>query len=131
MTAKSAPSSSVQVDAYVAATPVQAQPLLQQLRDVIKAAAPKAEERISYGMPSYEHHGRLVYFAAFKNHVGLYAVGQEHDGYAKELSGYLTGKSTARFPIGQALPIASIRRLVQARVRENEAQVKKADRTSG
>jgi uncharacterized protein YdhG (YjbR/CyaY superfamily) len=130
MTTKNVLSDSVEVDAYVAAAPVQAQPILRQLRDVIKAAAPKAEERISYGMPSYEHHGRLVYFAAFKNHVGLYAVGQEHDSYAKELSGYLTGKSTARFPIGQPLPIASIRRVVQARVRENEARVKKADRTS-
>ena len=130
MTAKSVLSDSVQVDAYIAAAPVQAQPILRQLRDVIKAAAPKAEERISYGMPSYAHHGRLVYFAAFKNHVGLYAVGREHDSYAKELSGYLTVKSTARFPIGQPLPIASIRRVVQARVRENEAQVKEADRTS-
>jgi uncharacterized protein YdhG (YjbR/CyaY superfamily) len=130
MTAKSVLSDSVEVDAYIAAAPVQAQRILRQLRDVIKVAAPKAEERISYGMPSYEHHGRLVYFAAFKNHVGLYAVGQEHDSYANELSGYLTGKSTARFPIGQPLPIASIRKVVQARVRENEAQAKEADRTS-
>jgi uncharacterized protein YdhG (YjbR/CyaY superfamily) len=75
-------------------------------------------------MPSYAYHGRLVYFAAFKNHVGLYAVGQEHDIYAKELSGYLSGKSTARFPIGQPLPIASIRRVVKARVKENEAQAR-------
>jgi uncharacterized protein YdhG (YjbR/CyaY superfamily) len=124
MTTRSVLSGSVQVDAYIAAAPTQAQPILRQLRDVIKAAAPKAEERISYGMPSYEHHGRLVYFAAFKNHVGLYAVGQAHDSYAKELSGYLTGKSTARFPIGRPLPIASIRKVVQARVKENEAQAR-------
>jgi uncharacterized protein YdhG (YjbR/CyaY superfamily) len=117
MTAKSVLTDSVQVDAYIAAAPVPAQPILRQLRHTIKSAAPKAEERISYGMPSYEYHGRLVYFAAFKNHVGLYAVGKEHDSYAKELSDYLTGKSTARFPIGQPLPVALIRRVVQARVK--------------
>jgi uncharacterized protein YdhG (YjbR/CyaY superfamily) len=107
-----------------------AQPILRQLRHVVRAAAPKAEERISYGMPSYEYHGRVVYFAAFKNHVALYAVGQAQDRYAKELSGYLTGKSTARFPIGQPLPVALIRKVVQARVKENEAKVKEAGRTS-
>ena len=130
MTAKSVLTDSVEVDAYIATAPVSAQPILRQLRDVIKAAAPKAEERISYGMPSYEYHGRLVYFAAFKNHVGLHAVGQEHDRYAKELSAYLSGKSTARFPIGQPLPIAAIRKVVEARVKENEATEKEADRTS-
>jgi uncharacterized protein YdhG (YjbR/CyaY superfamily) len=128
VTTKSVLSGSVQVDTYIAAAPLQAQPILRQLRDVIKAAAPRAEERISYGMPSYEHHGRVVYFAAFKNHVGLYAIGQVRDSYAKELSGYLVGKSTARFPIGQPLPIASIRRVVQARVKENEAHVKGSTR---
>jgi uncharacterized protein YdhG (YjbR/CyaY superfamily) len=130
MTAKSALTDSVEVDGYIAAAPVPAQPILHQLRAVIKAAAPKAKEKISYGMPSYEYHGRLVYFAAFKNHVGLYAVGQEQDSYAKELSGYLSGKSTARFPIGQPLPIALIRKVVEARVKENEATAKDADRTS-
>jgi uncharacterized protein YdhG (YjbR/CyaY superfamily) len=129
MTPKSILNDSVQVDAYIAAAPVPSQPILRQLRHTIKAAAPKAEERISYGMPSYEYHGRLVYFAAFKNHVGLYAVGSEHDSYAKELSGYLSGKSTARFPIGQPLPVASIRRVVQARVKENVANAKEGDRT--
>jgi uncharacterized protein YdhG (YjbR/CyaY superfamily) len=121
MTAKSVPNIKVDVDAYIAAAAVPAQPMLRQLRRTIRAAAPKAEERISYGMPSYDFHGRLVYFAAFKNHVGLYAVGGEQDTYAKELSGYLSGKSTARFPIGGHLPIALIRRVVKARVKENEA----------
>jgi uncharacterized protein YdhG (YjbR/CyaY superfamily) len=130
MTAKSVLADSAQVDAYIAAAPAPTQPILRQLRDVIRAAAPKADEKISYGMPSYEYHGRLVYFAAFKHHVGLYAVGQQHDSYTKELSGYLSGKSTARFPIGQPLPIALIRKVVEARVKENEATPREADRTS-
>ena len=129
MTAKGVLAKSVQVDAYIAAAPVSAQPILRQLRDVIRTAAPKAEERISYGMPSYDYHGRLVYFAAFENHVGLYAVGQAQDSYTKELSGYMSGKSTARFPIGQPLPVALIRRVVKARVKENETTASKADRT--
>jgi uncharacterized protein YdhG (YjbR/CyaY superfamily) len=123
MTAKS-------VDAYIAAAPMPAQPILRQLRRVIKAAAPKAEERISYGMPSYNYRGRLVYFAAFKNHVGLYAVGKAQDRYTKELSAYLSGASTARFPIGQPLPVDLIRKVVQARVKENEAAARDGDRTS-
>ena len=87
------------VDAYIAAAPRAAQPHLRRLRDVIKGAAPKAEEKISYGMPFYEYHGRLVYFAAFKKHVGLYAVGE-----AKGLQRYFYGASTLRFPFGEPLP---------------------------
>ena len=70
------------VDANIAAAPTAAQPMLRQLRGVIKAAAPKAEERINYGMPFYEHHGRLVYFAAYEHHVGFYAAVRAKDLYA-------------------------------------------------
>jgi uncharacterized protein YdhG (YjbR/CyaY superfamily) len=122
MTTMTVPAVSADVDAYIAAAPKAAQATLRQLREVIRDAAPKAEERISYGMPSYDYHGRLVYFAAFKNHVGLYAIGQPQDAYTKELKPYLAGKSTARFPIGEPLPVALIRKVVEARVKENEAQ---------
>jgi uncharacterized protein YdhG (YjbR/CyaY superfamily) len=110
------------VDAYIAAAPNKAQPMLRQLRHVIKGAAPKAEEKISYGMPYYAYHGRLVYFAAHTNHVGLYVLGEAKDIYAKELQKYMTSKSTARFPIGQPLPVTLIKKLVKARVKENEAK---------
>ena len=130
MTAKSVPTVSADVDEYIAAAPLAAQPILRELRQVIKAAAPRADETISYGMPSYDYHGRLVYFAAFKNHVGLYAVGQAHDAYTLAMSAYLSGKSTARFPIDKPLPADLIRNVVRARIRENEANAKKADRTS-
>ena len=105
------------VDAYIAAAPEEAQPLLRHLRQAILAGAPKAEEKISYGMPFYEYRGRLVYFAAFKNHVGLYAVGE-----AKGLQKYFYGASTLRFPIGVPLPAALVTRLIEARVKENEAK---------
>jgi uncharacterized protein YdhG (YjbR/CyaY superfamily) len=106
------------VDAYIAAAPKAAQPLLRQLRDLIRSAAPKAEERISYGMPYYRYHGHLVYFSIFKNHIGVYP-----GGYADkhpEMKKYMTSKGTYRFPLDQPLPVALIRRFVKTRVSENE-----------
>ncbi len=109
------------VDAYIAAAPRAAQPMLRQIRQAIKSAAPKAEEKISYRMPYYSYHGRLVYFAVHTNHVGLYVLGRAKDLYAKELKQYMTSRSTARFPIGQPVPLALIKKLVKERAKENEA----------
>jgi uncharacterized protein YdhG (YjbR/CyaY superfamily) len=106
------------VDAYIAAAPKAAQPLLRQLRELIKSTAPKAEERISYGMPYYRYHGHLVYFSIFKNHIGLYPAGYA-DKHA-EMKKYMTSKGTYRFPLDEPLPVALIRRFVKTRVRENE-----------
>ena len=74
------------VDAYIAAAPIAAQPQLRQLRTTIRRAAPKAVEKVSYGIPFYEYHGRLIYFAAFKKHVGIYPAGDD----AEELKEYLS-----------------------------------------
>lgn len=107
-----------QVDRYIAAAPKEAQPHLRRLRALIKANAPKAEEGISYRMPYYRYLGHLMYFAAFKSHVGLYPVGNadKHLGMKK----YMTGKGTYRFPLDQPLPEAQIRALIKTRVMENE-----------
>lgn len=110
------------VDAYIAAAPSEAQPLLRRLREVIKAAAPTAEEKISYGMPFYEYHGRLVYFAGYKNHVGLYAALPADSKYSSELKKYIAAKSTVRFPLRDPLPVALVEKLVRTRVKENEAK---------
>jgi uncharacterized protein YdhG (YjbR/CyaY superfamily) len=113
------------VDAYVESAPKAARPMLVQLRKIIKAAAPGATEGISYRMPYYNYNGALVWFAAFKNHLGFFVrppVIQEHK---KELKGYETTKSTVRFPIGKPLPVALIRKLVKARVAKNEDAIKK------
>jgi uncharacterized protein YdhG (YjbR/CyaY superfamily) len=110
------------VDAYIKAAPKTVQPMLRDLRQAIKAAAPKAEEKLSYGMPFYEYHGRLIYFAAHRNHVGMYPIiGREKDRYAKELKPYLAAKATLQFPIGQPLPIALVKKVVKQRAKENEA----------
>lgn len=110
------------VDAYIAAAPKAVQPLLNQLRQVIKTAAPQAKEKISYGMPSYEHHGRLAYFAGYERQVGLYGVAHVASEHDEDVTKYLEHRSTLRFPVGQELPVALIRRLIKARVEQNEAE---------
>lgn len=111
-----------EVDAYIAAAPKNAQSYLRRLRAIIKAEAPRAAEGISYRMPYYSYHGHLMYFAAFKNHVGLYPVGNadKHLGMKQ----YMTGKGTYQFPLDEPLPEMEIRRLVRTRVKENDAKAK-------
>jgi uncharacterized protein YdhG (YjbR/CyaY superfamily) len=111
------------VDAYIAAAPKTVQPMLRELRQAIRSAAPKAEEKISYGMPFYAYHGRLIYFGAHKNHVGMYPIiGREKDLYAKELKPYIVEKATLQFPIGSRLPITLVKKVVKARAKQNEAK---------
>jgi uncharacterized protein YdhG (YjbR/CyaY superfamily) len=111
------------VDAYIAAAPKAVQPMLRELRLAIRSAAPKAEEKLSYRMPFYAYHGRLIYFAAHRNHVGMYPIiGREKDLYAKELKPYMAAKATLQFPIGKPIPIGLVKKVVKERARENEAK---------
>ncbi len=107
------------VDEYIANAPKEVQSKLHQIRAVIKSVAPKASEKISYGMPYYHYKGRLAYFAAFKNHISLFAVPPIVEEHKKELMKYKTSKSTIQFPLDEKLPIELIKKLVQARVRKN------------
>jgi uncharacterized protein YdhG (YjbR/CyaY superfamily) len=97
--------------------------MLRQLRRLIRTAAPKAVETISYRMPYYRHHGRLTYFAAFSSHVSLYAMGKSKKQFAAATEPYRTSESTLRFPFGTRIPAALITRLIRARVRENEKKL--------
>jgi len=110
------------VDAYIAAAPEAVRPILRELRQVIKTAAPHATEKISYGMPAYDQHGRVAYFAGFAGHVGLYGVAHVASDHDDDIGKFLENQSTLRFPVGQALPVALIRRLVKARVKQNDAK---------
>src|ERR1700730_18507315 len=110
------------VEAYIAAAPKEVRAKLRELRKLIRAAAPKAEEKISYGMPYYGYHGRLAYFAWFKDHVSLFAMPPIPDAYKKKLN--VTGKSTIQFSFDQKLPNALIRKLVKARAKKNETKDK-------
>jgi uncharacterized protein YdhG (YjbR/CyaY superfamily) len=112
------------VDEYIAAFPKKVQQLLKQMRAAVKAAAPKAEEVISYGMPGYKYHGMLVYFAGYKNHIGFYATPTGHKAFEKGLSKYKQGKGSVQFPVEEPLPLSLIIKIVKFRVKENEEKLK-------
>ena len=120
-TKKSAPAQTV--DDYLAALPDDARATLQKLRKVIKAAAPKATEVISYQMPMYKHHGMLVGFAAFKDHCSFFPGANPIATHKDELKAYETSKGTIRFPIGKPLPAALVKKLVRTRIAENEKRL--------
>ena len=107
------------IDEYIAAFPEDVQVMLAELRATIQAAAPAAEEKISYQMPTFGLNGNLVHFAAFKNHIGLYPAPTGMEAFQEELSVYKTGKGSVQFPIDQPLPLDLIRKIVQYRVAEN------------
>ena len=109
------------VDAYIAAAPKQLRAKLKELRAVIRAAAPDAEERISYGMPYYHHKGRLAYFMLAKNHIGLYIPTPVIEEHRRALATYETAKATVRFPLDRKLPARLITKLVKARIKKNDA----------
>ena len=104
-------------DGYIADFPKEVQVLLKQIRKTIKQAAPKAEESISYGMPAYKLNGKpLIYFAGYKNHIGLYATPSGHTAFAKELAKYKQGKGSVQFPINEPMPLDLISKMVLFRV---------------
>ena len=108
------------VDEYLAAFPEDTRRALEQVRAVIKTAAPDATETISYGMPAYQLNGVLVYFAGYKNHIGFYATPTGHAAFKKDLAPYKQGKGSVQFPLGRPIPLKLIARIVQFRVKENE-----------
>lgn len=103
------------VDEYIASFPHDTQLVLKQVRLTIKKVLPGAEEIISYSIPAFRVNGRnLVYFAGFKNHVGLYPVPRETKSFEKDFSQYKTsGKGTIQFPLGKPLPLDLITRIVK------------------
>jgi uncharacterized protein YdhG (YjbR/CyaY superfamily) len=107
------------IDEYIAFFPEDIQKILQELRVTIQAAAPEAEEKISYQMPAFAQKGILVYFAAYKNHIGFYPTGGGVEAFLPELSAYLVSKGTIRFPLDQPLPLDLVSRIVKFRVVEN------------
>ncbi|HEV2457189.1 MAG TPA: DUF1801 domain-containing protein [Ktedonobacterales bacterium] len=107
------------VDEYIAAFPEVVRAKLQVLRATIRAAAPDAEERISYQMPAFAQHGILVYYAAHRDHIGFYLTSSGIAAFRHELSAYESSKGAVRFPIGQPLPVDLITRIVKFRVAED------------
>jgi len=108
------------VDEYIANAPQEVRGKLQEIRAVIKKAAPNAEERISYGMPYYGYKGRLAYFAYAKGHIGLYVPPPVIEEHKQELKAYGTSTATVRFPLHEKLPLMLIKKLVKARMKKND-----------
>jgi uncharacterized protein YdhG (YjbR/CyaY superfamily) len=112
------------IDEYIDACPAEVQERLRALRQVVKEAAPDAQEAFTYGMPTFKLNGNLVHFAAFKDHIGFYPTPSGIDAFPEALAQYKTGKGTLRFPLDEPLPLPLIRTIVEHRVRENRAKAK-------
>ncbi|MEO7393824.1 MAG: DUF1801 domain-containing protein [Chitinophagaceae bacterium] len=115
------------VDEYISTFPENVRSVLEQLRQTIKKAAPKAEEVISYQMPAFKYFGMLVYFAGYKNHIGFYPTSSGIAAFNKELSSYEGAKGSVKFPIDKPLPLGLISKIAKFRVKENleKAEAKK------
>ena len=111
-------------DYYISQFPEKQQFALELIRKTIKAAAPAAEEVISYQMPAYKQNGMLVYFAGYENHIGFYPTPSGIEAFKKELGVYKGAKGSVQFPIDQPLPLGLIKKIVQFRIKENAAAMK-------
>ncbi len=110
------------VDQYIQDFPSEIQAILSRIREIILDKAPGAEEGMGYGVPAYKTAGKpLVYFAAFKNHIGFYATPSGHEQFVKELSAYKQGKGSVQFPFNKPIPYDLIGRMVEFRYAENLA----------
>lgn len=113
------------IDEYIAGYPDNVQAIMQKLRVTIKRAAPKAEETIKYGMPTFMLNGNLVYFAGAKKHIGFYPVPSTgSDKFNQELAPFRAAKSSLQFPFDKPVPYGLISRIVKLRVKENAERAK-------
>ncbi len=104
------------VDAYIAQFDGEVRRRLETMRRIIRELAPEAEEMIAYGMPAYKIRGKpLVYFAGYKNHIGLYATPNTHEAFTREFAPYKQGKGSVQFPLSEPLPTVLIKKVVQFR----------------
>jgi len=110
------------IDEYIAAAAPATRPILKRIRRVVREAAPDAEEAISYRMPAFRLKGILLYFAAFRNHIGLYPPVRGDANLAKSLARYTGPKGNLKFPLDEPMPYALIERIVRLRVKQNLAR---------
>ncbi len=116
MTERSAPGT---IDEYIAAFPPDVRAILKKIRLTIRKAAPQAEEKISYGIPAFAHQGDLIYFAAYKKHIGVYPPVRGDPKLSKQLARYRGEKGNLKFPLDEPIPYELIRRVARFRVKEH------------
>jgi uncharacterized protein YdhG (YjbR/CyaY superfamily) len=119
---KTNPAPPTTIDQYIAAFSPEVQGILQRVRQVMREAAPDAQEVISYGMPAFKQDGIIVYFAAFRNHLGLYPPVRGDPDIEKAVAPYAGEKGNLRFPFGRPIPYDLIARIAALRLGQNLAQ---------
>ncbi len=122
------------IDGYISKVPAEVQAVLRGVREAIRRAAPEAEETISYQMPAFRQHGILVYFAAWKKHIGLYPPISGDKALENAIARYAGPKGNLQFPLDEPMPLALIERIVKLRVKQDtekaEAKRKKTTLTA-
>lgn len=114
------------IDEYIDTFPEDIQKRLKQVRRTIKAAAPQAGEKISYGIPTFTLNGKyLIYFAGWKHHISIYPIPMGSDAFNQEIAPYVAGKGTLKFPIDKPMPLKLITKIVKLKVAENLSRTDK------
>jgi len=108
------------IDEYIAACPEQSQPYLQTIRKTVKALVPEAKEKISYQIGCFELNGRnLIHFAGWKKHVSLYPVPAGDEAFESEVSQYVDGKGTVKFPLDEPMPMKLVNKIIKLQLAKN------------
>lgn len=109
------------IDGYIATAPTAVQPVLQRLREIVRRVAPEAAETVSYRMPAFRGRGIIVYFAAFKDHIGLFPPAHGDERLDEDLARYRGPKGNLRFPLNEPMPYDLIERVVELRAQQDRA----------
>lgn len=113
------------IDEYIQSFPKEVQTILTNVRNTIREAAPNSSEAIRYAIPTFIQGGNLVHFAAFRSHIGFYALPSGNTKFQKELANYKVGKGSIQFPLDKPIPFDLIRKIVKFRIQENTLKEKK------
>lgn len=124
ITLSDAKKSPVTVEAYIQEFPEEVQEIMQKIRAIVKEEAPDAQEKISYGMPTFSYKGALVHFAAYKKHIGFYPTPSGITRFEEQIKSYKHAKGSVQFPLSKPIPYDLIRQIVKARVTENQSKEK-------
>lgn len=115
------------VDEYFSAFPASTKSVLRKMRATIKEVVPQAEEVISYNMPAFKQNGILVWYAAYKQHIGFYPTPGPIKTFAQELRQYKTSKGAIQFPIDKPIPTSLVKKIVNFRVKQNLEKARAKD----
>ena len=116
------------IDAYIAACPPKVQSILHRIRHSVQDIAPEAEEMISYRIPAFRQGGMLIYFAAFKNHIGIFPPVRGDAKLERAVARYAGPKGNLRFPLDEPIPFDLIKRIVKLRLKQATAKTAAEDR---